>query len=344
MADRAAISHNPVVVTGASGFLGLHLVRLLLEKGYQVRGTLRSLDRAGFLRAALRDVPCGEKQLEFVTADLERDEGWHDALSGAELVFHVASPIPERPTSDQRSLLGPAREGTLRVLRAAHEQGVRRVVLTSSISAVLSGHARDGSRCYSEKDWSLIGSETPAYDLSKTLAERAAWDFVAALPAERPLELVVLNPGFVFGPVLEPDIGTSNQVIKKLIDRELPGLPRLGFAPIDVRDLAELHYRAMITPEAAGERFCCANDHMTLPEIAEFLAANGYRVPRRSIPDWLFRVATVFDAQARVILPELGKREDIDSTKARQVLGFQPREVRETLLDTARSLIRIASR
>jgi nucleoside-diphosphate-sugar epimerase len=281
--------------------------------------------------------PDGQR-LEFIAADLEQDRGWDEALAGAKYVFHVASPIPARPASDQNALLGPARDGTLRVLQAAHRQGVRRVVLTSSISAVLSGHARDGSRQYSEKDWTIVGPQTPAYDVSKTLAERAAWDYVTNLPAERPLELVALNPGFVLGPVLDGDCGTTNLAIKKLIDREVPGLPRLGFAIIDVRDLAQLHFKAMMTEGAQGERFCCAAPHLWMTEIAEVLAAHGYSVPRRRIPNWLFRLAALLDAQTRVVIPDLGKREDIDSTKAKVVLDWSPRDVTETILDTAKSL------
>jgi nucleoside-diphosphate-sugar epimerase len=329
---------SPVVVTGASGFIALHLVRKLLDEGCRVRGTLRDLERGPALRRALGATAEREGRLEFVEADLLNDQGWQRAMAGACCLFHVASPIPSRPEKDQKALLGPARDGTLRALRAAEHAGLGRVVLTSSISAVLSGHARHGSRKYSEDDWSLETPQTPAYDLSKTLAERASWEFVRALPAERRFELVALNPGFVLGPVLDADCGTSNLAIQKLLSGQIPAIPRLGFAIADVRDVVELHWQAMITPEARGERFCCANEHWWLMDIAELLATHGYKVSTRRAPDWLFRALALFDAQVRVALPELARRSDVNCSKATRMLGWAPRTVSETILDTAKSL------
>jgi nucleoside-diphosphate-sugar epimerase len=316
----------------------LHLVHRLLSEGLRVRGTIRNTLRESTLRDALRNAGVRVDGLEFVTADLERDEGWSAALSGVKYVFHVASPIPSKPLRDQRALLGPAVDGTLRVLKAAHEQGARRVVLTSSISAIFSGRPRDGSRTYTEEDWSDTGAKVPAYDLSKTLAERAAWEYVAGLPRERPLELATINPGFVFGPPLESDYGTTNLVIKKLINREIPGIPRLGCAPVDVRDIADAHYRAMFMDAAAGQRFCCANPHLWFSEIAELLAKHGYDVPEKPVPNWLFRLVALFDPQTRVVLPELGLRSDLDASKAKRLLGWNPRPTLETILETAAKL------
>jgi nucleoside-diphosphate-sugar epimerase len=333
--DSSVANGSPVLVTGASGFIALHLVLRLLSQGLKVRGTLRTPSREAGLRDALHTAGANVDNLEFITADLERDDGWAAAFADVKYAFHVASPIPSKPLRDQRALLGPAVDGTVRVLKAAHAQGTQRVVLTSSISAIFSGHSRNGSRTYTEEDWSKTGPKVPAYDLSKTLAERAAWEYVAALPPDRPLELAAINPGFVFGPPLESDFGTTNLVIQKLIEREIPGIPRLGCAPVDVRDIADAHYRAMFTAGAAGQRFCCVNPHLWYSEVAEILAQHGYDVPKRRVPKWLFRLVALFDEQTRVVLPELGLRWDLDASKAKRILGWQPRPVTETILETA---------
>jgi nucleoside-diphosphate-sugar epimerase len=333
--DNSAANGSPILVTGASGFIALHLVLRLLSEGLKVRGTLRTPAREAGLRDALRTAGANVEHLEFVAADLDRDEGWTAAFADVRYAFHVASPIPSKLLRDQRALLGPAVDGTLRVLKAAHAQGTRRVVMTSSISAMFSGHTRDGARSYNEEDWSNTGPKTPAYDLSKTLAERAAWDYVAGLPADRPLELVAINPGFVFGPPLESDVGTTNLVIKRLIEREIPGIPRLGCAPVDVRDIADAHYRGMFIDAAVGQRFCCANPHMWYSDVAALLAQDGYDVPKKLIPNWLFRLVALFDEQARAILPELGLRWDLDASKVKRVLGWEPRPVEQTILETA---------
>jgi len=343
MADAVEMtlpSDWPVVVTGASGFVAQHVVRLLLDKGYTVRGTLRDAARESGLRASLELAGVNIERLEFFTADLTRDAGWREALEGAKFVFHIASPVPQRPPRHDSELVLPARDGTLRVLRAAHELGIRRVVMTSSISAVMQGHPRDGSKVFTEADWSIVDDKIPAYDKSKTLAERAAWDFVMSLPDAQRLELVTINPGFILGPSLDHDHGVSNELVRKMIRRDVPGLPDLHFPLVHVLDVAELHWRAMCTPSAAGQRFCCALPLLSLPEIGEILAQAGYRVSRRKLPNWTVRVVGLFDRQVAVILPELGKRDDFDCSRAKQILGWQPRTAQSAVLDAASSLQR----
>lgn len=338
--DEARLqTDRPILVTGASGFVALHLVHLLLRHGHRVRGTLRDPSRASSLCESITKAGLDTARAEFVKADLNHDEGWREALENVEFAFHVASPVPQRPARDDSELVTPAREGTLRVLRAARTAGVRRVVLTSSVSAIMQGHARDGKEVLSEDDWSIVDERIPAYDKSKTLAERAAWEFLADMREQAPFELVAINPGFILGPALDSDHGTSNELVRKLITRAVPGLPDLFFPIIHVQDVAELHWRAMCAPGASGLRLCCALPAMSSPEIADVLERAGYRVPRRRIPDWMIRLVGLFDRQVAVILPELGKRDNFDCSRVRSVLGWNPRSAESAILDAARSLV-----
>jgi len=332
-----------VVVSGASGFIAQHCLLELLRAGYRVRGTLRNLAPALQLEAALGRQTAVDGRLEFVQADLERDEGWDTALAGADFVLHVASPIPEAPPRDESELIRPAREGTLRVLGAASRAGVKRVVLTSSIAAVAYGPARGGGKVYDETDWSDPSADIGAYEKSKTLAERAAWEFVASLPSERQLELVVINPGVVFGPVLDGHVGISVGVIRRLLTGDVPGCPRLQLSCVDVRDVARLHVLAMTTPQAAGQRFICSGESAWVIEIAHILKRHfgprGYRVPARTVPDWLVYVVALFDKSARLILKELGKPSVFSHERATRTFGWNPRGIEEILVATGESLI-----
>jgi nucleoside-diphosphate-sugar epimerase len=308
-----------VLVTGAAGYVATHVIADLREHGYSVRGTAR------------RPVD------DMVAVDLLQDEGWAEAVDGCDYVVHVASPFPGlKPKSDDE-LVRPAVDGTLRVLRAAASAGVKRVVLTSSIAAVGWGHASE--RVWTEEDWS-VPERSPAYPKSKTLAERAAWDFAG----ESGLELVSVNPGLVLGPMLTPHAGTSVQVVRRLLVRDAPGSPNMGFAPVDVRDVATAHRLALETPEAAGNRYIVAGEHVWMREVAAILAdefnPQGYRVPTGTVPTWLLRIIALFDASARPALDFIGRREDVSADKARRELGWTMRPVRETILDTARSLIK----
>jgi nucleoside-diphosphate-sugar epimerase len=276
--------------------------------------------------------------VDVVSADLTRDDGWAAAVEGCDYVVHVASPFPsERPKSDDE-LVRPAVDGTLRVLRAAASAGVKRVVLTSSVAAVSSGH-RDGA-VRTEADWSVV-ERSAAYQKSKTLAERAAWDFAR----ESGLELVSVNPGMVLGPLLSPTTGTSVQIVHRLLTRDLPASPKMGFAIVDVRDVATAHRLALETPAAAGNRYIVAGEFMWMREIAAMLAEEfnpkGYRVPTGPLPTWLLRVVSLFDASVRPALDFVGRREDVSADKARRELGWTLRPARESILDTAYSLIEV---
>ncbi len=333
-----------VLVTGASGFIAQHVILHLLGAGYRVRGTLRSTSRAEEVRAVI-GAHAGDAgdRLELVEADLMVDDGWRDAVRGCRYVLHVASPLPSRPPRHEDELIVPARDGTLRVLAAAVAERVERVVLTSSVAAVLYGHVRDGSRTYDEKDWSQLTREVGAYEKSKTIAERAAWDYVEGLPADRGIELCTINPGLVLGPVLTADFSTSGEVVRKLMKRDMPGCPDVGWAPVDVRDVASAHLAAMVTPEAAGQRFVVAIEHASMLDIATILSRKfgdrGYKVPTRRVPDWLLRLVSTWDRTARLAVQELGKRQDVSTARAREVLGFQPRSLEQMVVQMAESMI-----
>jgi nucleoside-diphosphate-sugar epimerase len=331
-----------VLVTGGSGFVGSHCILQLLAAGHQVRTTVRNLTREADVRALLKQggAEPGDR-LQFFAADLEADAGWKEAVAGCDYVLHVASPFPTKVPKHEDELIVPAREGTLRVLRASRDAGVKRVVLTSSFAAVGYGHANQ-SAPFDETTWTdSTDKHLAPYTKSKTLAERAAWDFIAREGGA--LELSVVNPVAVFGPVLGPDLSGSTFLIKRLLDGAVPGVPRLYFGLVDVRDVADLHLRAMTHPAAKGERFLAvAGDFMSIQEIAKILksraGALAAKVPTRQLADWMVRLAGLRDAGVRQILPELGKVKNATSAKARRVLGWSPRSREEALLATAESL------
>lgn len=340
---------STVLVTGGSGFIASHCILQLLGAGYEVRATVRNLNRQGDVRAMLKvgSADAGDC-LSFVAADLEKDAGWPEAVAGCEYVLHVASPFPAGVPKHEDELIVPAREGALRVLRAARDAGVKRVVLTSSFAAIGYGH-KPQTTPFSETDWTdPNGGVMTAYAKSKTLAERAAWDFIAQQNRKdgRTLELSVVNPVAVFGPVLGADYSTSILFIQRMMDGAVPGCPRLYIGVVDVRDVADLHLRAMTNPAANGERFLAvAGDFMSVHDIAMVLktrmGAAAKRVPTRQLPDWLVRVAAVFDPAIRQITPELGTVKNGTGEKARRVLGWAPRSREDAIVATAESLIQL---
>jgi dihydroflavonol-4-reductase len=283
-------------------------------------------------------------RLSFVVADLESDSGWPEAVAGCEYVLHVASPLPPNVPKHEDELIVPAREGTLRVLRASRGAGVKRVVLTSSFAAI--GYGREQQETpFSEMDWTDPNSNgVMPYQKSKTLAERAAWNFIANNGGS--LELSVINPVGVFGPVLGPDYSTSILLVQRLLEGAMPGVPQLYFGVVDVRDVADLHIRAMTHPAAKGERFLAvAGDFMSMLDVAKVLksrmGAAAKRVPIRQLSNWLVRIAALRDPAVKLILPELGKKKNATNEKARRMLGWAPRSNEESIVATAESLVRL---
>lgn len=336
---------SKVLVTGGSGFIGSHCILQLLAAGHEVRTTIRSLRREPEVRALLKEggAEPGDR-LTFFAADLEQDAGWPQAVAGCDYVLHVASPFPATIPNDENELIVPARGGALRVLGAARDAGVKRVVLTSSFAAIGYGH-QPQSAPFDETDWTNPdGDDVRPYVKSKTLAERAAWDFIAKEGGK--LELAVVNPVAVFGPVLGPDYSTSILLVQRLMDGALPGCPKLYFGVVDVRDVADLHIRAMTHTAAKGERFLAvAGDFLSMRDIATVLksrmGAAARRVPTRQLPNWLVRLVALRDPAAKQILPELGKPKNATNAKAKRVVGWSPRSNEDSIVATAESLVRL---
>ncbi|WP_430647460.1 SDR family oxidoreductase [Agromyces sp. GXS1127] len=333
-----------VLVTGGTGFVGISCIIRLLHDGVRVRTTVRDLARADEIRELVRDAGTDPAGVEVVAADLLDDAGWAEAVAGATYVLHVASPFPTRQPKDEDELIVPARDGALRVLRAARDAGVRRVVQTSSFAAIGYGRPNPGRR-YTEEDWTdPDGPGVTPYAKSKTLAERAAWDFIAREGGG--LELATVNPVGVFGPALGTDLSSSLELLRQLLNGAFPVVPNGSVGAVDVRDVADLHVRAMRHPDAAGERFLAVSgDALTYLELGRLLRAGlgerARRVPTRVIPDWVVRAGAPFNRDLRLMSHELGRRGDASHEKATRLLGWTPRDRDEAVLASARSLVEL---
>jgi len=311
--------------------------------GYETNATVRDLRREHDVRAMLRRGGASEAggRLTLFQADLTADAGWAEAVGGCDYVLHVASPFPSTVPKDENELVVPARDGALRVLRAARDADVKRVVLTSSFAAIGYG-AKGRTAAFTEKDWTnLEDPSVQPYQKSKTIEERAAWDFITREGGS--LELAVINPVGVLGPVLGSDYSTSIQLIKRLLDGAMPGCPDLWFGLVDVRDVADLHIKAMTNPAARGERFLAtAGDFLSVRQMAQILKDDAgdiaRKVPTRSLPNWLVRMVALFDPAVKGLLPELGKHKNASNEKACHLLGWMPRSAREAMLATSQSL------
>lgn len=326
------------LVTGGSGYIAGFLIRQLIDNCWTVHATIRNLAREGDVRDGLN---VDNDKLIFFAADLEHDTGWAEAIAGCTHVAHVASPFPLGVPKDADELIVPAREGVLRALRFARAAGIRRFVLTSSMAAIAYGHAK-GDRTYSEGDWSnLDDPNVMAYPRSKTVAERAARDWVAAEGGD--MEFVSVNPAAVFGPLLSDDLSTSIELVKQLLEGKVPMCPDVGFGIIDVRDVADLHYRALTTPGIKDDRFICSGPFLKMIEVADILRANlgeqARKVPTRKMPNWLLRAMALLRPELKQLVAELGNIRGGDSSLAMQTLGWTMRPPEEALMATANSLI-----
>ena len=334
------LSSKKVLVTGAGGFVGLHTILQLLQQGYNVRGTVRTESHAQRVKEMLSKYTAIDK-LEFVLADLLKDEGWRNTVDGCEYVLHVASPFPAEQPKDENELILPAREGTLRILRAAHDAKVKRVVLVSSFAAVAGGHIGK-NRTFDHTDWSSL-EKSSAYDKSKTLAERAAWDFINSPDNIHKMELSSVNPTNIFGPVLDNHHHTSTEWYRTLLRAEVPGVARTQINLVDVRDVVAAMLSAMILPQASGNRFILNGASIPIPEFAEILhrnfASRGFRVPTRVMPDFLVRFISIFMPKTRYVARSLGWKYEVSTEYTRSTLNWQSRPYEQTIVDMANSLI-----
>jgi nucleoside-diphosphate-sugar epimerase len=340
---RQSMNNELVLVTGGSGFIASHCILQLLQSGYRVRTTLRSLGREADVRAMLKQggIDPGDR-LSFVVADLSADTGWAEAVSGCTYVLHGASPTPSGSQTREEDWIEPAVDGVLRVLRASRDAGVRRVVLTSAFGAIGMGH-KPRTRPFDERDWTNLSGKVAPYQKSKTLSERAAWDFIAKQGGG--LELSVINPTAVLGPALAADYSHSIRIIQQMMDG-LPGCPKINSGFVDVRDVADLHLRAMTDPAAKGERFLAiSGDSLWMLDLAKVLRRRmgraAAKVPTRELPSWLIRILALWNPAMKNLVPFLGIKMNATSKKAMQVLGWSPRPSEEAIVAAAESLLKL---
>lgn len=331
--------NETVLVTGASGFVGQHCVVELLKNGFKVRGSLRDLSRGEEVIAGVKKEIDPGLNLEFCRLDLLSDDGWDEAMRGCSYVLHVASPFIMAQPKDENDLIAPAREGSLRVLAAAKRAGVKRVVLTSSVVS-MSAHMKEGS--FDEESWTdLNASKLNAYTRSKTIAEQAAWDYIDAQTGPDQLEMAVINPGVILGPTLTSDLGgVSMTLMKQMITGEMSMVPKAGNVMVDVRDVAKLQVRAMLHENGNGRRFIAAGQHAhEFVEVAKILKSHGYdKTSTRLAPSSLLRVMSLFNAEAKGLVPYLGRHVDCDNSQTRSMLEWTPIPFEKTILDTAASI------
>ena len=327
-----------VLVSGGSGYIAGYLIRQLVAEGWTVHTTIRNLAREGELRKLLA---VDDSRLRLFAADLMQDAGWADAMAGCSHAAHVASPVPMHRVRNPDEVIVPARDGALRALRAAKAAGVKRFVMTSSVAAISYGRGR-GVHTFSEKDWTppdYPGAQP--YVRSKTIAERAARDWVAKEGAG--MEYCSINPSVVLGPVWSRDYSASVSIVQRILDGSLRALPNIGFGIVDVRDVADLHVRALTAPGMAGERFLASGPFLKVAAIAEILRARlgeqARKVAKRSMPDLVVRIASLFNPLAKTIVGELGSVRNMDVSHAKAVLGWSARPAEESIVDCARSLI-----
>ncbi len=336
------MSEERVLVTGASGFLATHIVQQLLQKGYRVRGTVRSLQNTQRVQP-LRDLSTDSRHsLELVEADLTQADSWKDAVKDCKYVMHTASPFPVENPRDPDDVIKPAVDGVLAVLEACRgARTVKRVVLTGAAGSMNNGMTGEGN--FTEENWTTPDAAPSPYFKSKVLAEKSAWAFMETLSEEEKFELAVVNPGYIAGPVLCGSYAASFEIPKRMLQHEMPMLPRLFLGVVDVRDAAAAHVRAMLVPEAAGQRHILVGHHLWVRDMARILNSHfrslGYKVPMTEAPYFLIKLAALVDKSVEMVLPGWGKVSHLSNRRMTEVLGVKPRDVTETIVDMCHSMI-----
>ena len=333
-----------VLLTGASGYIAKHIALQLLNAGYAVRGTVRSLARAAEVTEAVRphldDASDLDKRLTFVALDLTKDTGWDEAMADIDVLMHTASPFPLNPPKDENDLIRPAVDGALRAVRAAHKAGVTRVVMTSSTAAISGSELPPGDSSFDETNWTDPADPTiSAYTKSKTLAEKAVWDFVATEAPE--MQVTMINPGFVLGAPLDSNFGSSIKVIERILKAKDPMVPNVGFMTVDIRDVAEMHVTVIGQPETAGQRIMTVESFMTFAEMAQAIktAYPDRRIVTRVAPDVVVKFLALFDGAIRQIVPSLGRVDKFDNSRAKATLGHALHQSHKAVVSSAAYLI-----
>jgi len=336
-----AIKTSPILVTGATGYVASNIIKLLLERDYKVRGTVRSLANKKKYDFLYKLAPEKNDNLEFVEADLLDSKKWPAAVDGVEYVLHVASPFPSSQPKDENDLIRPAVEGTLNVLRASVEKGVKKVVVTSSVAAIYYGHK---GRTLTEDDWSIEEKCTP-YSKSKLRAERAAWDFWRKNIGK--FEMTTVNPGLIVGPVHAVSGGTSEQIVADFMTGNVPGIPKINFCMVDVRDVAECHLKALFSPNSNGKRYICSAESLWMKDLAQTLRGefekHGYKIPSMTVGKFLLSLAGIFDKRTADVLPEVGIERSVNNRLSVEELGMTYIKPQQSLIDMGYSLIKIGA-
>ncbi|MEC7168593.1 MAG: NAD-dependent epimerase/dehydratase family protein [Candidatus Thermoplasmatota archaeon] len=324
--------YQRVLVTGCTGFLGRQVTQEFLSRGYFVRGTTRSSSEQH--QSILGDFDAGEA-LELHTLDLTLDEGWSEAMDGIDAVIHTASPFSAYEPKDEMELIGPARDGTIRVLNKAYASGIRKFVITSSTAAISGATPTTKNQTYTEQDWTDIDKDVSAYTKSKTLAEQAARDFASK---HDDVQLTTVNPNVIFGPLHSGRSGTSLRIIESIVKSSYPGFPKISFAPVDVRDVAWMHAEALERDELDGERLMMASTPITMPQIARYLKSNGYKVRTMALPNIVVKVMAIFIKEARLVTRGLGTTNHYDCSNTIEKTGWKTTNHEEMIVSAAKSL------
>lgn len=334
-----------VILTGITGFIAKHIALELVNQGYTVRGTLRSARRADEVRSAIKPLLADnidlDKQLTFVELDLTKDDGWVTAMEGGDVLLHTASPFPIAQPKDENELIRPAVDGTLRAMRSANAAGIKRVVLTSSMAAVMNQALDNGKSVYDHTDWTDTTQDyVSPYDKSKTLAEKAAWDFVSEQAPD--MLLTTVNPGLVLGPALDEHFGSSLQIVERILKAKDPAVPNFWLPAVDVRDVAHMHVAAIAREESIGKRCLAAVEPLNFQQIAQIVAEQypDRKIPTRMAPKWLMAILRYFDAEVKAIYPLLGVKRGADTQVSRKVLGMEFRPINEAILAAAESVLK----
>lgn len=326
-----------VFVSGGSGYIALHCIARLIQKGYFVKTSIRSLSRKQEVIDSISKVVDCDGKLEFCQLDLLKDDGWNDALDECEYVLHTASPVSLLLSNNPDDLIKPAVNGLERCLNSAVKNNIKRFVMTSSFSAIGAGSKE---KELDDTNWTDLNNlNISPYDISKTKAEMFLWEYVSKLDKSKNIEVCSINPVIVVGPSLSKDVGVSNTVVKKLLDGSSPMVPKFGVNLVDVKDVADMHIEAMINPKAAGKRFLLSSESLWFTEVSNILRLNNFnKAPKFTAPNFLVKILAIFDKELKIVLFYLGFKNTLYSNNAKKILNWKPKKVDQALIDTAKQL------